>query len=117
MAKRKFGVSGFGLIFTNEEADHLFEQIQEAACKAFDGREYSYDDHCYSIEASTTASNSNTENMLVFDADYQPSPYKTAYASEEDVVAEFKNKLGKYLPADFDYTSHIGTYSATYEWI
>ena len=118
MAKRKFGASGFGLIFTNEEAKRFFEQVPEATFDALDGHEYSYEDYCYSIETSTTASNSsNTENILVFDADYQPSPYKIEYASVEDVVAEFKNKLGKYLPIDFDYTSHIGTYSATYEWI
>lgn len=36
-----------------------------------------------------------------------------AYDSEDDVVKEFKDFIGDYLPDDFDYRSHIGLYAFT----
>lgn len=36
-----------------------------------------------------------------------PSLFKTAYNNMDELVAEFKEALGEYLPADFDYRSNI----------
>ena len=47
---------------------------------------------------------------MVFPANRQPSPYAAAYRDGNEVAKEFRRKFGKYLPADFDYLGHIGTY-------
>ena len=36
---------------------------------------------------------------------------KPIYSSYEELSNEFKNKIGAYLPADFDWDSHIGSLS------
>ena len=48
------------------------------------------------------------KDMVVFYADKQPEAYKAAYRDEGEAIEEFRTKLGRYLPADFDYWAHIG---------
>ena len=33
--------------------------------------------------------------------------FKAPYENIDEIVAEFKEKIGKYLPSDFDYTSNL----------
>ena len=50
--------------------------------------------------------------MLVFLADRQPTAYALAYKDEEEVIAEFRRKLGKFLPDDFNYGARIGYFQS-----
>ena len=40
--------------------------------------------------------------------------FKAAYKNIDEIVDEFRNKLGEYLPADFDYRKYIRNISGTY---
>lgn len=50
------------------------------------------------------------ENMLVFWANNAADVFSAVY-TKESVVDEFKEKIGRYLPKDFDYLAHIGYFS------
>ena len=43
-----------------------------------------------------------------------PTLFKRAYFSMEEIIDEFKSKLGEYLPEDFDYRSRICHICGTY---
>lgn len=43
-----------------------------------------------------------------------PTLFRRAYNSMDDIVAEFKGRLGMYLPKDFDYRSRICHITGTY---
>lgn len=63
------------------------------------------------IETDTTRG----KNLYVIFSDYElDSPQnwiKPAYPTYESLVQEFKNKLQKYLPENFDWNAHIGRFS------
>lgn len=43
-----------------------------------------------------------------------PTLFKRAYSNMDELVEEFKNKIGEYLPEDFDYRSRIRHICGTY---
>lgn len=43
-----------------------------------------------------------------------PTLFKPAYKSMDELIAEFKEKVGEYLPEDFDYRSNIRHIVGTY---
>ena len=43
-----------------------------------------------------------------------PTLFKRAYENMEEIIDEFKNEIGKYLPEDFDYRSRIRHICGTY---
>lgn len=43
-----------------------------------------------------------------------PTLFKRAYNNMEEIIDEFKSKLGEYLPEDFDYRSRICHICGTY---
>lgn len=43
-----------------------------------------------------------------------PTLFATAYKNMDELVEEFKDKLGKYLPEDFDYANNIYMISGVY---
>jgi hypothetical protein len=43
-----------------------------------------------------------------------PTLFKAAYNNMDEIVDEFKIKLGEYLPEDFDYRKHIRHICGTY---
>lgn len=43
-----------------------------------------------------------------------PTLFKKAYNNIDEIVEEFKNKAGQFLPADFDYRSNIRHICGTY---
>ena len=53
---------------------------------------------------------SDMGDALVFWADKGTSPFMAKY-TEESLVEEFREKIGKYMPDSFDYRSHIGWFS------
>ena len=52
------------------------------------------------------------KNMLVFWAEKQPDPFKASY-TKEIIIEEFMNRIGEFLPDDFDFMAHIGYFSGT----
>lgn len=48
--------------------------------------------------------------MLVIPSVHGPGPFEGVY-TEESLVSEFRERIGEYLPEDFDYLGHIGMYS------
>ena len=52
------------------------------------------------------------EDIIVFWADKTPDAFIAVY-TEESIVEEFRKKVGKYLPDNFDYLAHIGYFSCT----
>ena len=43
-----------------------------------------------------------------------PTSFKPAYENMDALIAEFKEKVGEYLPEDFDYRSNIRHIVGTY---
>ena len=43
-----------------------------------------------------------------------PSLFKAAYNNMDELIEEFKSKVGDYLPEDFDYRAHIRHIVGTY---
>lgn len=101
---------GFGLVVT--ENDPIMEQLYDIFDDDTDGRVRYLDGEKGGrrfIPAGRDKSLAAEDmGMLVFYADKQPDAYKAAYESEEDVIMEFRKRLGGYLPEDFDYGAHIG---------
>lgn len=48
------------------------------------------------------------EDMLAFWAEKQPDAIKAVYDGIDEVVEEFKSRIGEFLPKGFDYEAHIG---------
>lgn len=113
MSQQNYPEYGFGLVLSgkeiNEFTNHFkvnpyeFEEIDE-----FSGFARYYDDE-YEGKSFTSISHDYLEDepMLVFWAKHQPDAFKTVY-TEKSVIEEFKERIGKYLPDDFNYISHIG---------
>ena len=82
--------------------------------------EFSYYDECCQgkcfnpagEDKSLGAKETDELEMLVFLADRQPTAYDLAYKGEEEVIAEFRRKLGRFLPDDFDYGARIGYFQS-----
>lgn len=45
----------------------------------------------------------------------QPRVFDRSYKSTNEIVSELKTRIGKYLPEDFDYESHITLYELILE--
>lgn len=119
---RNYPEYGFGLMLNKEES--------KAFCKKYnvvEGENYECDDMEYYLEDCRYytddfdgrhfySANKNIDNEgatgLFFFADWQPDAFKVAYYSMDDCVEEFKNKIGKYLPEDFNWEDHIGYFQA-----
>lgn len=114
MSQQNYPEYGFGLALSGKEIDNFinhvkvknpyklqeideFEKFVKYYDEEFEGKAFCSINHDYLED----------EPMLVFWATYQPDAFKAVY-TEESVVEEFKRKIGKYLPDDFNYISHIG---------
>lgn len=56
----------------------------------------------------------NNDVIAYVQASNYPTLFKKAYNNMSELVEEFKNKLSKYLPEDFDYRSRIRHICGTY---
>ena len=52
--------------------------------------------------------------VVYVQATHYPTLFRKAYNNMDELVAEFKNKVGEYLPEDFDYRSRIRHICGTY---
>ena len=73
-------------------------------------------------EISDNGAGDNWENTKEYDNDIlfyvplynYPTLFKKAYNDMDEIISELKEKLGEYLPEDFDYRSKIYHISGTY---
>lgn len=114
MSQQNYPEYGFGLVLSGEEIDKFINHTKaEDPYELQEIYEFGrfaryYDDECEG-KSFTSISHDYLENepMLVFWATHQPDAFKAVY-TEKSVIEEFKTKIEKYLPSDFDYMSHIG---------
>lgn len=133
MSMRDYAVSDFGLVLDEET-------IKVIASKVF--VDFSDDEEedwgyalydmgiCEHISEFTGEAQEITDNgAFVWGGDYKtysndsinyvpisrfPTLFKKAYNNMEEIIDEFKTKLGMYLTEDFDYRSRICHISGTY---
>lgn len=123
---------GFGLVFNSEEADAFAKEVSACLDPDLDPEDMSvwlvpetlekelpdtciryYDDE---MDGKTFHSwdgecDMEPDGMLVFWAEKAPDAFKAAYTGIDEAVAEFREKIGKYLPGNFNYPAHIGYFS------
>ena len=58
--------------------------------------------------------NYNSDEIYYVHVRQYPTLFRPAYNNMEEIVEEFKSKLGEYLPEDFDYRSRIRHIVGTY---
>lgn len=56
----------------------------------------------------------NNDVIAYIQASKYPTLFRKAYNNMDELVEEFKNKVGEYLPDDFDYRSRIRHICGTY---
>ena len=49
----------------------------------------------------------NDDDVYYIPINKYPNLFKTAYKDIDEIVAEFRERIGEYLPANFDYRSNI----------
>jgi hypothetical protein len=130
---RDYAVDDYGLLLTEE----TMKIIAQKVCDDFeDMEEDEYGDALYEEgiceyigdftgEAGALLDNGLNDwmsNGEMYDGDRiyyvqvssYPTIFKAAYENMDALIAEFKEKVGEYLPEDFDYRSNIRHIVGTY---
>ena len=136
MSMRDYAVNDYGLLMTEE----TMQMIVSKVCKDYTEEDYKDDPFGFneaiynegivefisSFTGESIIINDNGENLWgngeYYNDDviyYVPTKnistlFKAAYNNIDEMIEEFKGKLGKYLPAEFDYRKHIRNISGTY---
>lgn len=133
MSMRDYAVDDYGLLLTEE----IMKIIASKVCDDFeDMEEGEYGDALYDKgiceyigdftgEAGILLDdglNDWMRNGEMYDGDRiyyiqvssYPTIFKAAYENMDALIAEFKEKIGEYLPEDFDYRSNIRHIVGTY---
>lgn len=133
MSMRDYAVDDYGLLLTEE----TMKIIASKVCDDFeDIDEYCYGEALYengvceyigdftgeAIHITDDGDNDywksgesySSDQIFYINVSSHPTLFKPAYESMDAVIAEFKEKVGKYLPEDFDYRSNIRHIVGTY---
>ena len=133
MSMRDYAVDDYGLLLTEE----TMKIIASKVCDDFeDIGEYEYGDALYEEGICEYIGDFTGEAGILFDdglndwmsngemyngdqiyyiqVSSYPTLFKAAYENMDALIAEFKEKVGEYLPDDFDYRSHIRHIVGTY---
>ena len=136
MSMRDYAVDDYGLLMTRE----MLKMVASKVCDNYTEEEYEDDEFAFNEElyddgiveyigsftGESIAINDNGENIWNnsegYDDDiiyYVPTKnistlFKAAYKNVDEMIAEFKCRLGEYLPDDFDYRKYIRHISGTY---
>ena len=133
MSMRDYAVHDYGLLLdedmVNDIASQIFEDFTENSMSYWGCELYDKGICEYISEFTGEAQEINNDGCCdwygyceVFSGDSlvyvpltcYPTLFKKAYNNMEEIVSEFKTKLGKYLPEDFDYRSRIRYICGTY---
>ena len=136
MSMRDYAINDYGFVMTRD----ILKAICEKYFTGFTEKEYD-EDECsfndvlldagivgcigdFTGEATVIDDNGNDmyDDHETYDADTiyyvatknYPTLFNAAYRSMDELVSEFKNKLNKYFPDDFDYRKYICHIVGTY---
>ena len=136
MSMRDYAVDDYGLLMTRE----MMKMVASKVCDDYTEDDYADDplgfneelydkgivEYIGSFTGESIILNDNGENIWSvsesYDDDmiyYVPTSkistlFKAAYKDMNEMIEEFKEKLGEYLPEDFDYRKYIRHISGTY---
>ena len=133
MSMRYDAIDDYGLLLTEE----TMKIIASKVCDDFDNMEEDeygyalyYDGICEYIGDFTgkavlilddglndwtrSGESYSSDQIYYIPVSSHPTLFKPAYESMNAVIAEFKKKVGEYLPEDFDYRSNIRHIVGTY---
>ena len=136
MSMRDYAVNDYGLLMTIE----MMQMIASNVCKDYTEEDYKDDPYPFNGEiyekgiveyiSSFTGESieinddgTNNRGVCEFYNDdaiwYAPTKnistlFKVAYKDMDEMIAEFRKRLGEYLPEDFDYRKYIRNISGTY---
>lgn len=136
MSMRDYAVNDYGMLMTKE----MLKMVASKACDGYTEVDYEddpwgFNEELYDKEIveyigsftgeSIEINDDGTNNWGVceyYNDDviyYAPTKnistlFKAAYKNIDEIVDEFRNKLGEYLPADFNYRKYIRNISGTY---
>lgn len=133
MSMREYAVDDYGLLLTEE----TLKVIASKVCGDFEGmEEYEYGDALYEEgvceyigdftgEAVILLDNGlndwmrndeiyNEDRIYYIPCKSYPTLFKTAYENMDALIAEFKEKVGEYLPENFNYRSNVRHIVGTY---
>ena len=129
-----FPVTGYGLVLDGKELYSFLEKVYETfdeddkECADpqspdemietirdnYSGKYITHDGYYYTdVEMPSFYAISENDvgldcDFLFFFSEKQPKIIGVAYNSKEELIQEFKDDLGKYLPDDFNWEDHIG---------
>ena len=136
MSMRDYAVDDYGLLMTIE----MMQMIASKVCEDYTDEDYRDDSWSFNEELydkgiveyinsftgeSTEINDDGTNNWGIseyYDDDviwYAPTKnistlFKVAYKDMDEMIEEFRKRLGEYLPGDFDYRKYIRHISGTY---
>lgn len=136
MSMRDYAVDDYGLLMTKE----MMKMVVSKVCEDYTEDDYTEDplgfneelydkgivEYIGSFTGESIVLNDNGENIWSvsesYDDDmiyYVPTSkistlFKAAYKDMDEMINEFRNRLGEYLPTDFDYRKYIRHISGTY---
>ena len=136
MSMRDHSINDYGLLLTEETMHCLANKL----CSDFSEEKWELDSYdfiesvkdkisaCCAVEFTGKAymlDNAGFDkpynfydfvNEIIFYLPINPyaSLFKATYGSMDEIIAEFKEKLGKYLPDDFNYRPYIMHFTGTH---
>lgn len=136
MSMKDYAVDDYGLLMTRE----MLKMVASNVCEDYTDDDYEDDEFAFnetlydeglveyigSFTGEAIAINENGENIWgdseSYDDDYiyyiptntVSTLFKAAYSNVDEMIEEFKEKIGEYLPDDFDYRKYIRHISGTY---
>ena len=136
MSMRDYAVDDYGLLMTRE----MMKMVASKVCKDYTEEEYEEDEFGFNEqlydegiveyigdftgesiaindkgESCWSVSESYCGDMIWFAPTKNISTlFKAAYENMDEMIEEFRKRLGEYLPADFDYRKYIRHISGTY---
>lgn len=133
MSMRDYAVDDYGLLLTEEtmkiiasivcddfdnmeEDEYGYALYDEGICEYigdFTGEAIHITDDGYDEHRKNGESYSGDRIYYVY-AGLCSTLFKAAYENIDELIAEFKQKLGEYLPDDFDYRANIRHIVGTY---
>lgn len=131
MSMRDYAVSDYGLLldeetikiiyskalpYCTEEDDMVYELYNHGICEyisEFTGESIPIREDGY-VTWGGDSEDYRCETIVYVPTSNFPTLFKKAYENIDEIIDEFKGKLGEYLPDDFNYRDKIRHISGTY---
>ena len=132
MSMRDYAVDDYGLVLdeetmkiiilkldielSNDDTDFAYILYEEGICEYisdFTGEAQAINDSGY-FDFSRDYESYRGDCIAYVPTSNYPTLFKRAYGNIEELIEEFKDKIGEYLPKDFDYRSRIRHICGTY---